>query len=187
MHFQLHIKIHDLWFLFISNFSMEKRIRSHKRTAPGTHLVQFRANTEGIKSFMPNDLSSFEYTLACSFCGKVINDVKINSEQTTTEGSEKKVNYSISCPDCKKEFTFTYIKDYTTNVYNDYSIWNNLFLVDCTGCRIDIIQCNAWKIVSQGDESYEWDGKDNFFDYDAKLEKPIGISDVDFNVVTLIE
>ena len=70
---------------------MEKRIRSHKRTAPGTHLVQFRANTEGIKSFIPNDLSSFEYTLACSFCGKVINDVKINSEQTTTEGSEKKL------------------------------------------------------------------------------------------------
>lgn len=166
---------------------MEKRIRSHKRTLPGTHLVQFRANTENIKSFLPVDLSSFEYTLACSYCGKVLNDVKINSEKFTPEGSEAKVNYASPCPECKKELIFTYIEDYTNQVYEDYSSWNNLFLVDCSGCRIDIIQCNAWKIISQGGEAYEWDGNDNFFDYDAVLEKPIGISDIDFNVVTLIE
>lgn len=166
---------------------MEKRIRSHRRTAPGTHLVKFRANTESIKSFMPADLSSFEYTLACSYCGKVLNNVKIDSEKIEPDDSEIKVNYAVKCPECKKELTFTYIEDYINQVYDDYSIWNNLFLVDCSGCRIDIVQCNTWKIISQGGEAYEWDGKDSFFDFDAVLEKPIGISEVDFNVVKLIE
>lgn len=166
---------------------MEKRIRSHKRTKAGTHLIQFRANTENIKSFMPAGISSFEYTFACSYCGKVLNENKADSEQTTTEEAEPKKNGSMTCPECKKELAFTYIKDFTNKEYQDYSVWNSLFLVECSGCRIDIVNCTAWKIISKGGESYEWDGKDNFFDYDPVLEKPIGISDVDFNVVTLIE
>lgn len=166
---------------------MEKRTRSQKRTLPGTHMVNFRANTENIKYFMPKDLSSFVYTLACSYCGHVLKGVKINPCQYSLDGSSAKVNYSAPCPECKKDITFTYIEDYTLKTYYDYSVWRNLFLVDCNGCRIDVINCTGWKVVSASGAEYEWDAKDNFFDYDEILEKPIGISDVDYNVVTLIE
>ncbi|OHT01987.1 hypothetical protein TRFO_31002 [Tritrichomonas foetus] len=166
---------------------MEKRTRSHPRTSPGTHKVFFRANTENISLLQPENLSSFNFTLACSHCGRVFKDVKINEEQYEPENYNKKVNYFAPCPDCKKDMIFYYVETYIHEKYKNHSKWNLLFLVDCRGCRIDIIECHKWKIQTFGKKEFEWDGRGNFFEYDENIEKPIGVSELDFNFVKLVE
>ena len=165
---------------------MEKRTRSHKRTEPGTHEIFFRASTENVKSLLPASLSSFIYELACSNCGKVLKNVHVDPEPHEEEGYSKKLNYCAPCPECKKTLIFNYVDVMIDKGFDQYLNWNKIFLVDLRCCRIDVVKCEEWKIVSRGGVEYEWDGKDNFFEYDEGIESPVGVSDVDFHVVELI-
>lgn len=162
---------------------MEKRKRSLRAPTKGTHVVDFRANTSNIRMLVPTSIESFTYNLACTQCGHVTENVRIPNETVTNENQNgQEFNYLVTCSECNRENKINLIDYDLSRSFANYADWNPLITFECKQCRIDIVNCEMWKIISEGNIEYSWDGKEDFFEFDEKLEKPIGVSEIDFNV-----
>lgn len=146
-------------------------------------MIDFRVSTQEIKEMYPISAYQFSYSIACSQCSHVLKGVRIGLD--AAEGSESKLNWFLECPGCQTEMSFKYVKDYTTKRYSNYNDWNTLWEIECNNCRIDIVGCDKWKVISTSGNEYEWDSSTDFFEFDEDLGKPVGISDLDFYVRAL--
>lgn len=146
-------------------------------------MIDFRVSTQEIKEMYPISAYQFSYSIACSQCSHVLKGVRIGLD--AAEGSESKLNWFLECPGCQTEMSFKYVKDYTTKRYSNYNDWNTLWEIECNNCRIDIVGCDKWKVISTSGNEYEWDSSTDFFEFDENLGKPVGISDLDFYVRAL--
>ena len=165
---------------------MEKRTRKYVRIQEGTHQIEFRADTEEIKAMFPLSADEFWYSIACTSCSHVMRPIRIDLKQKNADdGTDDKVNWLAVCPDCKKDMTIAYVENYIEQTYQKYSDWNPLWEVTCKGCRIDVVGCDKWKVVSTTGNEYEWDSSADFYEFDEKLGRPIGVVDLDFYVRTL--
>lgn len=165
---------------------MEKRIRFPKKKFPATHSVFFRASTDGIKSLNPIDLSCFTFTLACNQCGKTFPLIKFDNIIPEVNEKEEKVDNPLvlkqTCPGCNQNLSLSVYQDFHDQPFIGQCKWNNALNLNLENCRIDIVKCDKWKIISNSDQTYNWDGEDSFSEYDEVLNAPIGISDLDYVV-----
>ena len=166
---------------------MEKRLRFPIVKGPASHHLYFRASVDGIKAMTPSVMASLSFTITCTNCGKQYPNFRINPsdalyEEDNNEEEDKKRKFMQTCSECNKLLTLEVVDDRHENTFPDYSKWCQFMSVDLQGCRIDVIGCDSWKIISNSDTEYEWDSQSNFSHYDEKLDLPIGISDLDFVV-----
>ena len=162
---------------------MEKRTRKYEIPTRGTHMIDFRVSTQEIKEMYPLSAYQFWYCIACSQCSHQLANIRIGLDPV--EGSDLKLNWFTQCPECQTEMSFKYVKDYTTKKYANYNEWNTLWEVECNNCRIDVLGCDKWKVISTSGNEYEWDSSTDFFEFDETLGKPVGITDLDFYVKVL--
>lgn len=97
-----------------------------------------------------------------------------------------KTPFVMKCKDCQGQCTISYVSvptlekeqremetydlDYERSSPN-YSEWSLLMTVNCSGCVIDSVTCDAWKVISENDKVYDWNGSDDFFEYNDNLDK----------------
>ncbi|KAH0794532.1 DUF866-domain-containing protein [Histomonas meleagridis] len=148
-----------------------------------SHSIEFKAETDGVSKMMPADLHSFVFDIKCTQCGALRQNVRFEDEEISTSGSRGTFSFVMNCKDCKRQCTISYVKSNLEAEFSDYSEWRQFLTVDCRGCQIENVHCDDWKIESESSNTYEWNGADDFFEYDEDLEKPVTVSDFSFRVV----
>lgn len=164
---------------------MEVRTRSRKRNSAASHQIQFRACCDGVERLDPLNEDSFSFDISCVQCGKVTPNVKIPLERVENETLNEYVNYVHVCDKCQHTNRIEILRNFVHTTAGISNEWEPLFNIDCRECRVDIVYCSAWKITAKGGKVYEWDGKEEFFQYDDQSNHPVGVTDLDFFVKTL--
>jgi hypothetical protein len=156
--------------------------RGNKTAVRPTAAIQFRAETDGVSSLVPVDVHSLIFSVKCTQCGCIRDTVRIEDEEQEVEGSRGTASFIMNCRDCKRQCKVTYCS-IELETSGDYSEWKPIITVDCRGCEIVSVACDNWTITSESNNTYDWDAADDFFEYDAELEKPVTVSKVQFRVV----
>ena len=153
-----------------------------RKKTSATHSIEFKTEVDGVSSFSPVDFRSFSYDIKCTNCGDIRYGVIFDNTEVEASGTRGTFNFVMNCKCCGRQSTISYISSKFDNKVDDYSQWNQLLTLDCRGCDIVRASCNDWNIVSESDNKYEWDGKEDFFEYDEDLEKPVTVSDLQLRV-----
>ena len=159
---------------------MEKRVRYPLRKRRATHTIDFRANLSTITSLKPVGLDSILFDLTCLQCGKHYPKCPLsNDEIVIDEGVAHLVQH---CKDCNKTFWIRIADNCLPDEIKSYENWHALLNVYCQGCRIDLVNCIHWNVLSESGRNYEWNGEEDRFQFDDSIEKPSAVADLDFYV-----
>lgn len=161
-----------------------------KRKARPTDAIEFKAETDGVKLLTPCGHHSFLFEIKCTQCGCVRSGVRFEDEEQDVEGSRGTASFVMKCKDCQRQCKVSYTgasfaDESGDDETHDYSEWSRVVTVDCRGCEIASVTCDAWKITSESDNVYDWNADEDFFEYDADLEKPVTVSGLTFQVVSI--
>jgi hypothetical protein len=127
-------------------------------------------------------VEQFWFSIACQHCSLVQSNVRIGTDVVACDEFGKSYNWTSTCRECKRELKFSYCEIFLEKKGKDLSNWSRLFEVELIGCRIDIVGADLWTVKSTGGTEYEWDSEKDLYVYDDVLERPVGISDLDFHV-----
>lgn len=158
---------------------MSKKSKT-KTAARPTHSIDFKAETDGVLKMMPSSCHSIIYTVKCTQCGCERNDVRILDEDQDVDGSRGTANFVMNCKDCQRQCKISYTSQSLENEMSED--WMTLVTFDCRGCSIEKAECDDWQIISESENTYEWNGTDEFFEYDEDLEKPVTVANMEFRV-----
>lgn len=162
----------------------------NKTAARPTDAIEFKAETDGVKLLTPCEYHSFLFNVKCTQCGCVRSGIRIEDEEHDVEGSRGTASFVMKCKDCQRQCKVSYTGASFAEVFSgqeaqDYSDWSRVITLDCRGCGIDSVTCDAWKVTSESDNVYDWNADEDFFEYDADLEKPVTVSGLTFRVVPI--
>jgi hypothetical protein len=160
--------------------------KANKTAARPTAAVEFRAEADGVASLSPAALHSLLFTIRCTQCGCARDNLRIGDEEQEVEGSRATAHFLMSCRDCQRQCKASYVSVQLEGPgEGGCAEWRRILTLDCRGCEIAAVACDNWKITSESNTAYEWDAADDFFEYDAELERPVTVTQVQFRVVAL--
>ena len=168
----------------MSNPQMSKKSKN-KTAARPTDAVEFKAETDGVKLLRPCEHHSFLFNVKCTQCGCVREGVRIEDEEQEVEGSRGTASFAMKCKDCQRQCKVSYTEFTPEHEGKDYSEWTRVVTLDCRGCSVDKVTCDAWKVTSESDNTFEWNADEDFFEYDEDLEKPVTVTGLTFRVVSI--
>lgn len=164
---------------------MELRQRSKKRESISSHKIQFRANADGLRSLDPCGLKSFTFDVCCSQCSTIQKDVVISEDKFEISELCEFVNYNDECQKCNNMMRIEINKNLIHSTTGVTGEWEPLLYIDCRGCRIDIVRCHEWVITTKSNKKIEWNGKDEYFDFDDDISATIGVTEIEYYIQSL--
>lgn len=150
-----------------------------------THAVEFCAETDGVEKLCPWDFHSFVFSVRCTQCGAIRENVHIENEEHEVEGSRGLASFVMNCKDCSRTCKISYVSENFDTKFEDYSDFNKLFTLDCRGCTIDKVDCHGWTVTSESGETHDWQAEDDFFEYDEELGRPVTVTNVQFQITPI--
>lgn len=153
-----------------------------RKKTGATHVVDFKSETDGVSSLAPADLHSFAYDIKCTNCGDLRAGVIFGDSEVEAAGSRGTFNFRMNCKCCGRQSTISYASVSLDRDISDFSEWNQLLALDCRGCDVVAAHCSGWRVGSESGSAFEWDGGDDFFEYDEDLERPVTVSELQVRV-----
>ena len=157
------------------------------RSDTATHFLAFKAELDGVMKITPTNLHSIVYTVKCTQCGCERGNIRIEEEEQDVDGSRGNANFVMKCKDCQRQCKISYGRKEILSELKECEefpsdTWMVIADFDCRGCSIESATCTEWEIISESENTYEWNGIDEFFEYDEDLERPVTVSNMELKV-----